>query len=105
MILRDGEVRSRWHSWAPSRGTARPGVPPDPCQLQRVAARCRPHAQPVQRSSRAAIRSTGPLSLVDLRGDGPIRIAAPTAVAHDANHAAGRSLSAATGRGGAGGVL
>ena len=40
-----------------------------------------------QRSARPA------LSLVDLRGDGPIRIAAPTAVAHDANHAAGRSLS------------
>ena len=43
-----------------------------------------------------AIRSTEPLDFVDLRGDGPIRIAAPTAVAHDANHAAGRSLSAAT---------
>lgn len=42
------------------------------------------------------IRSTGTLDFVDLRGDGPIRIAAPTAVAHDANHAAGRSLSAAT---------
>ena len=43
-----------------------------------------------------AIRSTEPLGVVDLRGDGPIRIGAPTAVAHDANHAAGRSLSAAT---------
>jgi len=42
------------------------------------------------------IRSIEPLDLVDLREDGPIRIAAPTAVAHDANHAAGRSLSAAT---------
>lgn len=42
------------------------------------------------------IRSTVPLSLVDLRGDGPIRIAAPTAVAHDADHAAARSLSAET---------
>ncbi len=41
------------------------------------------------------IESTSPLQLVDLRGDGPIRIAAPTAVAHDANHAAGRALSAA----------
>ena len=37
-----------------------------------------------------------PLSLVDLRDDGPIRIGAPTAVAHDANHVAGRALSAAT---------
>ena len=43
-----------------------------------------------------AIRSTEPLDVVDLRGDGPIRIGAPTAVAHDANHAAGRSLAAAT---------
>ena len=34
--------------------------------------------------------------MVDLRRDGPIRIAAPTAVTHDANHAAGRALSAAT---------
>ena len=42
------------------------------------------------------IHSTEPLNFVDLRGDGPIRIAAPTAVAHDANHTAGRSLSAAT---------
>ena len=33
---------------------------------------------------------------VDRRGDGPIRIAAPTAVAHDSNHAAGRALSATT---------
>lgn len=43
-----------------------------------------------------SLRSTKALQLVDLRGDGPIRIAAPTAVAHDANHAAGRALSAAT---------
>lgn len=40
------------------------------------------------------LRSTRPLWLVDLRGDGPIRIGAPTAVAHDTNHAAGRALSA-----------
>lgn len=43
-----------------------------------------------------SLRSTETVALVDLRGDGPIRIAAPTAVAHDANHAAGRALSAAT---------
>lgn len=39
------------------------------------------------------IRSVGALNLVDLSGDGPIRIAAPTAVTHDANHAAARVLS------------
>lgn len=43
-----------------------------------------------------SIRSTETLTLVDLRRDGPIRIAAPTAVTHDANHAAGRALSSAT---------
>lgn len=43
-----------------------------------------------------SFRSTEALAFVDLRGDGPIRIAAPTAVAHDSNHAAGRALSAAT---------
>ena len=43
-----------------------------------------------------SLHSTEALSLVDLRGDGPIRISAPTAVAHDSNHAAGRTLSAAT---------
>lgn len=43
-----------------------------------------------------SLRSNDALRLVDLRGDGPIRIAAPTAVAHDANHAAGRALSSAT---------
>ena len=37
-----------------------------------------------------------PLSLVDLRHDGPVRIGAPTAVTHDADHRAGQSLSAAT---------
>ena len=36
-----------------------------------------------------------PLALIDLRGDGPVRIGAPSAVAHDGNHAAGRALSAA----------
>ena len=41
------------------------------------------------------VRSDGALSLVDLRGDGPVRIGAPSAVAHDGNHAAGRALSAA----------
>lgn len=34
--------------------------------------------------------------LVDLRDDGPIRIGAPAAVAHDSNHAAARALSVAT---------
>lgn len=42
-----------------------------------------------------SIASTGTLALVDLRGDGPVRIGAPSAVAHDGNHAAGRALSAA----------
>lgn len=42
-----------------------------------------------------AIRSEGALSLVDLRGDGPVRVGAPSAVTHDGNHAAGRALSAA----------
>lgn len=41
------------------------------------------------------LTSTEELPLVDLRGDGPIRIGAPTAVAHDTNHAAGRALAAA----------
>ena len=42
-----------------------------------------------------SICSTEPLALMDLRGDGPVRIGAPSAVAHDGNHAAGRALSAA----------
>lgn len=42
-----------------------------------------------------SIHSEDALSLVDLRGDGPVRIGAPSAVAHDGNHAAGRALSAA----------
>ena len=41
-----------------------------------------------------SIRSTEPLALIDLRSDGPVRIGAPSAVAHDGNHAAGRALSA-----------
>jgi len=40
------------------------------------------------------LNSIEPLVLLDLRGDGPIHIGAPTAVAHDTNHAAGRALSA-----------
>ena len=42
-----------------------------------------------------SIGSTGTLTLIDLRDDGPVRIGAPSAVAHDGNHAAGRALSAA----------
>lgn len=42
-----------------------------------------------------SIRSDDPLSMVDLLDDGPIHIGAPSAVAHDSNHAAGRALSAA----------
>ena len=33
--------------------------------------------------------------MVDVRGDGPVRIGAPSAVAHDGNYAAGRALSGA----------
>lgn len=43
-----------------------------------------------------SINSAEPVALVDLREDGAFRIGAPTAVVHDANHAAGRALSAAT---------
>lgn len=42
-----------------------------------------------------SLHSQRSLSLIDLRGDGPIHIAAPTAVVHDTNHAAGRALSTA----------
>ena len=42
------------------------------------------------------LQSVEPLALVDLRDDGPVRIGAPPGVAHDANHAAARALSAAT---------
>ena len=43
-----------------------------------------------------ALHTIEPLSPVDLRHDGPVRIGAPTAVTHDADHTAGQSLSAAT---------
>ena len=43
-----------------------------------------------------SLESREDLTLVDLRGDGPVQIGASPAVAHDANHAAGRSLSEAT---------
>lgn len=42
-----------------------------------------------------SICSDGPLSLGDLRDDGPVRIGAPSAVAENSNHAAGRALSVA----------
>lgn len=42
-----------------------------------------------------SICSERPLALIDLRGDGSVRMGAPSAVAHDGNHAAGRALSAA----------
>ena len=42
-----------------------------------------------------SLSSTRALVLVDLRGDGPVRLSAPPAVTHDANHAASRALSAA----------
>ena len=42
----------------------------------------------------ASIGSTGSLNLIDLHDDGAVRIGAPSAVAHDGNHAAGRALSA-----------
>ena len=42
----------------------------------------------------ASVSCTEPLALIDLRGDGAVRIGAPSAVAHDGNHAAGRSPSA-----------
>ena len=50
----------------------------------------------LERFSVVTITAADPLTLVDLRDDGPIRIGAPSAVAHDSNHAAGRALSAAT---------
>ncbi len=42
------------------------------------------------------LESREDLTVVDLRGDGPIRIGVSPAVTHDTNHAAGRALSAAT---------
>ncbi len=41
-----------------------------------------------------SFQSQQDLNLVDLRGDGPIRIGAPPDVVHDSNHLEGRSLSA-----------
>ncbi len=40
-----------------------------------------------------SFQSQQDLNLVDLRGDGPIRIGAPPDVVHDSNHHEGRSLS------------
>ena len=42
-----------------------------------------------------SLASDESLTLIDLRADGPVRIGAPSAVAHDGNHAAGRALSEA----------
>ena len=61
-------------------------------------ARCRRRELPrveVEARLVAEMGSPGPLALIDLRGDGAVRIGAPSAVAHDGNHAAGRALSAA----------
>ena len=52
--------------------------------------------QEVRETRVVSLTASEPLALVDLRDDGPVRIGAPTAVAHDSNHAAGRALSAAT---------
>lgn len=52
--------------------------------------------QEVKETRVVSLTASEPLALVDLRDDGPVRIGAPTAVAHDSNHAAGRALSAAT---------
>ena len=41
------------------------------------------------------LRADVTVTLVDLRGDGSVRIGAPPAVVHDTNHSAGRALSAA----------
>ena len=41
-----------------------------------------------------SFQSQQDLNLVDLRGDGPIRVGAPPDVVHDSNHLEGRSLSA-----------
>lgn len=40
-----------------------------------------------------SIRSIESLELLDIRGDGLVKISAPPAVSHDTSHAAGRSLS------------
>ena len=64
--------------------------------IRRTAA-CPDVARPCSRrvNPSASVRSTGPLALIDLRGHEPIRIGAPSAIAHDGNHAAGGALSAA----------
>ena len=68
----------------------------------RLARRRRRELPRIEVESRlvVSIRSTEPLGLIDLRGDGPVRIGAPSAVSHDGNHAAGRALSAAVHAGG-----
>lgn len=43
-----------------------------------------------------SVNFTRYLDLVDLHHDGPVRIAAPTAVVHDTNYASGRALGRAT---------
>ena len=50
----------------------------------------------VERWTVAALCTIEPLALADLRGDGPVRIGAPAAVTHDADHRAGQALSDAT---------
>ena len=54
-----------------------------------------------------SIGSAGPVGLIGLRSDGAVHIGAPSAVAHDGNHAAGRALSAGVHAGvpGADGIL
>ena len=63
----------------------------------RLARRRRRELPRIEAESRlvVSLRSTEPLGLIDLRGDGPVHIGAPSAVVHDGNHAAGRALSAA----------
>ena len=50
----------------------------------------------VERRLVVSLETRADLTLVDLRGDGPVQIGASPAVAHDSNHAAGLALSAAT---------
>ena len=73
-----------------------------PCCIWEVVVRnrlTRRHRRVVPQSgitSRLVVsfQSQQDLNLVDLRGDGPIRIGAPPDVVHDSNHLEGRSLSA-----------
>ena len=53
-----------------------------------------PHSDVADRML-VVLRSEVTVTLVDLRGDGPVHIGAPPAVAHDTSHVAGRALSAA----------